>query len=173
MGVKGRIKEETKERKKKRNTTKHKKIVDIGKKWLKNQSGKRWSCGVIFSELVCAGVETPDIMGFSSYGSTLIEVKVSRADFLRDKNKIVRKNPYLGMGGYRFYLSPKDIIKEKDLPEKWGLIHIDDNDKARIVVKPEYQERNLQSENAYMYSAIRRTYNKKCNEIQSFFRRYT
>ena len=151
----------------------HKELIVVGKKWLKNQGGKRWSCGVIFTELVTLGSETPDILGIASYGSTLIEVKASRTDFLRDKKKSFRRYPEMGMGGYRFYLCPTDIVKKKDLPENWGLIYVNERGRARIMVKPEYQERNLKSENAYIYSVIRRLYNGNCKDIQTFFRRYT
>jgi len=172
MGVKGRIKK-IKKPKRKRDTTKHDELIQIGKKWLKNQGGKRWSCGVIFTELVCAGMETPDIFGLASYGSTMIEVKTSRADFLRDKKKMFRMYPDMGMGGYRFYLCPTGLIKEEELPENWGLVYVNEKGKARIIIKPEYQERNLKSENAYIYSVIRRIYNGNCKDIQTFFRRYT
>ena len=137
MGVKGRIKKSIKIKpKKKRNTTKHNELVKIGKKWLLNQNGKRWSSGVVFGELVHSGMETPDVIGFASYGSAIIEVKTSRADFSRDKNKMFRRYPDMGMGGYRFYLCPKDLIKKEELPEKWGLIYVDENKKARIIVEP-------------------------------------
>ncbi|GAG83277.1 unnamed protein product, partial [marine sediment metagenome] len=112
----------------------HKELTIIGKKWLKNQGGKRWSCGVIFTELVTMGAETPDIMGLASHSSTLIEVKASRTDFLRDKKKSFRRYPEMGMGGYRFYLCPTNIIKEKDLPEKWGLVYVNEKGKPRIII---------------------------------------
>lgn len=151
----------------------HKELTKIGKKWLKNQKGKFWACGVIFTELVTLNMETPDILGLSSNGTTIIEVKASRADFLRDKKKPFRRYPDMGMGGYRFYLCPTDIIKEKDLPEKWGLVYVNEKGKPRIIVKPEFQERNLKAEYSYIYSVIRRLYNGKCKDIQTFFRRYT
>ena len=174
MSVKGKRVLKKKKDKRTRNTTKHSELINIGKKWLKNQGGKFWSCGVVFTEIVTVNTEIPDIIGFSSSGSVVIEVKSSRTDFLRDKNKMFRKHPYMGMGGYRFYLCPTDIIKEKDLPEKWGLVYVNENGKARIIVKPEYQERNIKAEFTYMYSIIRRLYNaKNTKDIQTFFRRYS
>jgi hypothetical protein len=37
--------------------------------------------------------------------------------------KAFRIDPAQGMGDWRFYLCPKDVIKEDDLPEGWGLLY--------------------------------------------------
>jgi len=42
---------------------------------------------VAFKELKTAGIEIPDVIGFGSGFSIVIECKVSRADFLQDKKK--------------------------------------------------------------------------------------
>lgn len=72
--------------------------------------------------------EVPDAIGWrpqgSFAGSVLVEVKVSRQDFLADKNKPHRKNPSLGMGTYRYYMAPKGILSVADLPPQWGLIEV-------------------------------------------------
>lgn len=53
----------------------------------------------------------------------MVEVKVSRSDFLADKRKKFRGNPKPGVGDWRFYLSPEGVVNEEDLPEGWGLLH--------------------------------------------------
>lgn len=81
----------------------HKKLVGIAYKWVLSNS----SCGVAFKELVCASSpEIPDVIGFGSWGhSVLVEVKVSRSDFLSDKNKKFKK-PYYGHGISAILLLP-------------------------------------------------------------------
>ena len=54
----------------------------------------------------------------------MIETKITRYDFLADKNKKFRKDPSLGIGKYRYYACPKGLIKIEELPEKWGLIEV-------------------------------------------------
>jgi hypothetical protein len=50
----------------------------------------------------------------------LVEVKVSRADFLRDAKK-THRHTGCGMGQERWYLAPPGILRAADLPEGWGL----------------------------------------------------
>jgi hypothetical protein len=96
----------------------HAELITRGERWLLNTVG----CGFVLKEM-SAGIETADIIGWKWGESILIECKASRADFLRDKDKYFRQYPEYGMGRYRFYLCPPDMIKEKDLPEKWGLLY--------------------------------------------------
>jgi len=83
----------------------HDEGCEIAYKWLLNTR----NCGFAFKELTAATLygEIPDAIGFRGWGeSILIEVKTSRADFLKDKNKRFRKEPEKGMGTYRFYITP-------------------------------------------------------------------
>lgn len=68
--------------------------------------------------------EQPDAMGFRNSASCLIEAKCSRADLLADRKKRFRKNPSLGMGDWRFFISEPGIISIEDLPPGWGLLHV-------------------------------------------------
>lgn len=68
--------------------------------------------------------EQPDAMGFRNSASCLIEAKCSRADLLADRKKRFRKNPSLGMGDWRFFISEPGIISVEDLPPGWGLLHV-------------------------------------------------
>lgn len=156
---------------KKRGIT-HSFLVEKGIKWLKSQGGYRWSCGVVFGELSAATDEKPDVLGFSSNSSTLIECKTSKSDFKRDQKKMFRSLPQKGMGKYRFYMCPTDLIKEEELPDKWGLIYVSEGGMAKVIKLPENQFNNLQAENAYMYSIIRRYYNKNNEDIKKFENNY-
>lgn len=68
--------------------------------------------------------ERPDVVGFRSTCSAIIEAKISRTDFLADSRKPERLIAGTGIGVYRFYLCPKDVIKVSELPEKWGLLYL-------------------------------------------------
>lgn len=146
----------------------HKDLVDIGHKCLK----RFWKYKIIFKEIstVSPAGEIPDVIGFSAYGkSILIECKASRSDFLRDRAKQFRISPSRGMGRYRFYLAPKGVISEADLPLNWGLIEVSEKGRANIVVNPYCSnpygniwrngfEQNMEAERAFLYSVIRRFY---------------
>lgn len=95
----------------------HSELVARGSAWLRKQG-----CAVVFSELTAhtRTGELPDVIGWRGGNSVLIECKVSRSDFLADKNKSFRSEG--GMGDFRLYLSPPDVIAPSDLPEGWGLL---------------------------------------------------
>lgn len=151
----------------------HAQLISIAYKWvLKNES-----VGVAFKELNtnCSNGEYPDVIAFGAWGySVLIEVKVSRSDFLSDKNKPFRKDPERGMGTRRFYCCPTGLIKESDLPDGWGLIYVNETGKATCVLNP-YKgkivnnvvikghdgfKKNIHAEHGIMYSALRRLHIK-------------
>ena len=103
----------------------HDELVIAGEKWLKRSIGVRFT----LSELVTAAGEIPDIIGWKSGFSILIECKTSRADFLTDKKKFFRRYPYEGMGTYRLYLCPTGLIHSDELPKGWGLLYYDPDKK--------------------------------------------
>ncbi|MES2877486.1 MAG: hypothetical protein V4713_03620 [Pseudomonadota bacterium] len=112
-------------------TSAHDNLVALGAKWLKKQG-----FAVIATEINAVGSrEQADVVAFRSTCSTIIEVKVSRADFLADTKKPERQIGATGLGVYRFYLCPKDMIKPNDLPLKWGLLY-EDGGKITEVVRP-------------------------------------
>lgn len=78
--------------------------------------------------------ERVDAILFSLQASFLIETKISRADFLKDKEKEFRKNPEQGMGDYRYFACPTGLIKPEELPDKWGLIYVDEKFKDKMIV---------------------------------------
>ena len=150
----------------------HSELVDKAYTWIL----KNTSCGVAFKEIrTTSSNEQADVIGFGSDGhSVLIEVKVSRADFLRDKKKPFRKTPSKGMGSQRFYMCPEGIIKETDLPKGWGLIYVYDTGLVRAAhkaYKGNVGERNkglmknIIAEHGLMYSILRRLHlNQALNE---------
>jgi hypothetical protein len=154
----------------------HKQGVEIAYKWLL----KNGRVGIAFKELVSVDREIPDVIGFDSWQSILIEVKVSRSDFIKDKKKIHRTK---GMGNWRFFACPKGLIKKEELPEKWGLIYIDEKGRAKVEydcrvkkVPFEYDDGNIvirttgadenwfdtdmKAERAIFYTALRRLFIK-------------
>jgi len=140
----------------------HKDLVEIGYKWVMSR------CGVAFKELNAAtgNGEIPDVIGFNSGESFLIECKATRNDFLSDKKKSFRMRPETGMGKFRFYLCRKGLITLGDLPENWGLIYVNENGKAKCVYNPYGRgniysnwncfQRDILAEQRLMYSALRR-----------------
>jgi len=98
----------------------HEELVIRAEKWLKQQG-----CGVTLRDpfrALTANGEEPDAIGWRNGVSVLIECKVSKDDFRADKQKPFRANQDLGMGDWRFYLCPPNIIMPEDLPEGWGLL---------------------------------------------------
>lgn len=96
----------------------HAALVERGARWLKRQGFQ-----VVSSELRCVGTsEEPDLIGFRSMASVVIEVKCSRSDFLADRHKRHRAQG-LGMGLYRFMLCPSGLIAREELPPRWGLLY--------------------------------------------------
>lgn len=100
---------------------KHAELVTRAEKWLRNK-GK---CKFAFTELgnLWSG-ETPDAIGFSFQGSTLIECKSTRGDFLADKKKRFRQEPNKGMGFSRYFMCEKGLINPGETPPGWGLIWV-------------------------------------------------
>lgn len=108
----------------------HAELVTRAGAWL-----KAMGCPIVFTEMVTLWHETPDAIGWRNSGgeSLLVECKVSRSDFLADKNKSFRCGIVPGMGRFRYYLCPPGMIKPTDLPPRWGLLYCQPK-KIEIVV---------------------------------------
>jgi hypothetical protein len=63
-------------------------------------------------------------MGDSHDGSVVVEVKTSRSDFLADFKKPHRSGDTVGIGMYRYYMCPEGVIRPDELPERWGLLYV-------------------------------------------------
>lgn len=144
----------------------HGELCVIAEKWLKAQG-----CPIVAKEIVCcsASGEIPDAIGFKSHLSILIECKTSRSDFFADRKKYFRfEKPEEGMGNYRFYMCKEGIIHLEDLPEKWGLLWVNDNGKVKKLLAPRgniwgsmnyehmWHEKSYRNEYSLMYSLLRR-----------------
>lgn len=129
----------------------HKELAHIGYRWLKNRS-----YGLVLCEFVSMSAEIPDVIGFKYHYSTLIECKISRSDFFADQKKRFRQDPADGMGNYRYYMTPKGLLRPDELPEGWGLLEVSDKLKTREVVKAAPQNKSYRSEHNLLYSIARR-----------------
>ena len=89
-------------------------------------------CQIAVSEM-SYGREIPDAIGWRWDDSVLIECKVSRADFLRDKKKASRKEGSKALGKYRLYLCPPGVIAPADLPPRWGLLYAEGRSIRKVV----------------------------------------
>jgi hypothetical protein len=83
-----------------------------------------FGCGVIASEVTTAANDIPDVIGWRSGWSYLIECKASRSDFFADRKKPQRNNG-TGMGNFRYFMVPSGLIKPEELPAEWGLLEVE------------------------------------------------
>lgn len=132
----------------------HRELCLIAARYLRTNGIVRFNrCPYAVCELERQG-ECPDAFGFG-YRTQLIEVKVSRADFLADKKKFWRMNPNEGLGMYRSFLCPNGLISVEDLPEKWGLLYYN-NGKIEVIIEPTEQVSDHCSEIHLITNILRR-----------------
>ena len=137
----------------------HKELTIKASKWLKKHSNNAQvsNCPTIAIDMVSLNStgEVPDVIGWSYSYSVLIEVKVSRSDFLADKKKKFRVHSELGMGQMRFYCCTENMIKEDELPEGWGLLYL--VGKRIVFIKQSDKfKANVSEERVMLLSIIRR-----------------
>ena len=143
----------------------HSELIKRAENWLYSNSHhrNRYKSNIVFRELVTWCRETPDLLGWvrGCVSTVLIEVKISRADFLADKKKFHRKitsdKAIGGMGNFRFYCCPYEMIRESEVSPSWGLLYLSKTGKSIKLVKPaEYQKSNIKEEYKFLLSVIRR-----------------
>src|SRR5580658_4536713 len=121
----------------------HSQLIERAVRWLRS-----YRCGVVLSEQSCASGEMPDAIGWKRpCHSVLVECKISRADFLADREKPFRKQSKLGMGCERYYLTPRALLREDQLPGGWGLLEYHD----RQVVQVRPSAKDLRSPNGFRH----------------------
>ena len=100
----------------------HDDLVKRAERWLKNTI----HCRVVLCELVAytRTGEVPDVIGWVGGKSILVEAKTSRADFLADQKKHFRYYHDTGLGDWRFYLTPPDLIRVDEIPGSWGVYEV-------------------------------------------------
>lgn len=133
----------------------HAQLVKIAEQWL-----RRYRCGIVLSEQQCSSGEMPDAIGWKGKcRSVVVECKISRADFLADRQKPWRADPEIALGCERFYLAPRGIIRPEDLPRHWGLLEYHDR-RVNVLVKPARQSQRsiegLMNEMNLLLASLRR-----------------
>jgi hypothetical protein len=103
---------------------------------------------VVLSEQACVSGEMPDAIGWKkACHSVLVECKVSRADFLADREKPFRMKPEAGVGCERYYLSARGLIRVDELPTGWGLLEVS----GRQIEKAKPSAKNLRTPIGFGY----------------------
>ena len=121
----------------------HAKLVSMAIQWL-----RRYRCGVVLSEQACVSGEMPDAIGWKkACHSVLIESKISRGDFLADRDKPFRQKPEIGVGCERYYLTPRGLIRSEELPAGWGLLEVC----GREIERVKLSAKNLRSDTGFRY----------------------
>jgi len=146
------------------NLTPHQALCKRGAHYLKSKLG----CVFAVWELVATSSEQPDAIGWQAWRSWVIEVKLSRSDFHRDKKKHHRQDPNGGMGNSRYYLCPEGLIKPDELPAGWGLLYA--TDKRIYQVAPaiwrSLNESTAIAERNMLVSIMRRSF-EKCQYLEA------
>ncbi|WP_219118472.1 adenylosuccinate synthase [Janthinobacterium sp. UMAB-56] len=108
----------------------HQDLCSLAVNWLQRAPGRSGpACQVAFSEAKGGwNGEIPDAIGFRTAaedeGSVVVEVKVSRSDYLADRAKAHRQDGAAGMGLYRYFMVPEGIIAVHEMPPRWGLVEV-------------------------------------------------
>lgn len=130
----------------------HAKLVESAARFLWRE------CCIVITELTSGAGECPDAIGFKSGGgSIVVEAKASRSDFFADQNKSFRRIPEMAMGEHRYYIVPKGLITEFEVPARWGLIEVQPSGNLHIAKKSSLHEHNKNAEMKLMISTLRRT----------------
>jgi hypothetical protein len=98
----------------------HAQLVERAVAWLRG-----YRCGVVLSEQACVSGEMPDAIGWKRAShSVLVECKISRPDFVADRDKPFRQKSDSGLGCERYYLAPAKLLQPAELPVGWGLLEL-------------------------------------------------
>lgn len=127
----------------------HDTLVELARRFLFRK------CPIVLTEL-CSLDEQPDAIGWQDGLSTIIECKISTADFYADKRKVFRKHPYLGMGNFRYFLTPRGLLDNCTIPHGWGILETTGKQIVKKIMASHFNETNKIAEIRLMSSAIRR-----------------
>ena len=98
----------------------HRELCTVAAWWLRRRGYRN-----AVAEPPLQAFENPDAIG---WGRTtgVIECKVSRSDFMRERKKACRQKQNLpgGMGDYRWYMSPRGLLTPEEMPDGWGLLEV-------------------------------------------------
>ena len=99
--------------------------------------------------------ENPDVFGIGPDGiSYLIECKVSRADFLGDRNK-PHRTADLHLGSYRWFCAPSGIIQPHELPQGWGLLQVVNKTLTQRIAPSQQLDVDREAELAILVAILR------------------
>lgn len=125
--------------------------------WLKRPAGRGGpGCTIALAETGnCVSGEIPDAIGWHPRHGThafsvVVEVKVSRSDFLADAKKPHRKDGATGMGNYRYFLAPQGVIQLEEVPKGWGLIEV--NPRGHFKVRAGHVQLRYQDEDVWRWA---------------------
>ncbi|SDN21256.1 hypothetical protein [Alkalicoccus daliensis] len=65
----------------------------------------------------------------------IVEVKASRSDFLRDE-VLQGELGYDAVAAYAYILTPAGLLKKEEVPERYGLLEIDEYDNIKVIKRP-------------------------------------
>jgi hypothetical protein len=135
----------------------HRDLCLIGASFMKKNGMLKWERPTyVVCELERSNAECPDVFGFGAALTQLIEVKVTRSDFLSYGNKPWRINPQFGVGQLRAYMCPEGLIRTEDLPDKWGLFYWLGGKQIACIKNPELQISDTRQEMNIAASILRR-----------------
>ena len=136
----------------------HDELSELVAKWLKRHSQNMLipNCATVAVDMKTLEQEKPDVIGWNGCSSTMIEVKVGRGDFLKDFKKPFRQICEKGVGEFRYYCCPSGLIRENELPDKWGLLYLNEENNIEIIKVAEIQKANLKAERNMLISLLRR-----------------
>lgn len=137
----------------------HDELVAISAKWLRKHQQNIIipNCTVVASDMHTVHLSRPDVLGFNSDKSVLLEIKVNRSDFVSDKQKRARIDPEKEVGEFRYYVCPYGLIFPDEIPTAWGLIYCDDKGKMTIEkIGLKFSQFNLSEERSILMSLLRR-----------------
>lgn len=142
----------------------HGDLCSIAAAWLKkSRLNSAPGCQIAFAEprISYQSGEVPDAIGFrvstknDGGGSSIVECKVSRTDFLQDAKKPHRGGG-MGMGRFRYYLCPEGLISVEEIPPSWGLLYVTKR-KSVVLVRGAALTRNALGDFDCPHDAFRET----------------
>ena len=111
----------------------HKKLKAIGMSFLKTKV-----TDVVAREVVYKNMRSvADVVGINIKRREIriIEIKATRADYIRDKKLLDLDSSYYKHCHYFYIMCPKDIIQLDDVPKEYGLIWVDFENENEIIIK--------------------------------------
>jgi hypothetical protein len=131
----------------------HTNLRAIGEAWLRKREMRS---SVVISDLFVLDAadgfrgERADVIGWFGQYSTVIECKTSRKDFFDNQKK-----PWLGMGRWRYFLVPKDLVQPSEVPSDYGLLEWDGTKVYTIIEAPDREDYDVYHEVELLLTAIR------------------